>query len=109
MLISVLIVLKFHLFICLKTTQLQLSLEMENPDRQMEFLLLSSFNSPINLALDSNNNIFIADFGNKGIRKIDPSGNVTNFQITDHTFSLNLGYHNDDFTFVGSKCSCNNG
>ena len=29
----------------------------------------SSFNSPINLALDSNNNIFIADFGNKGIRK----------------------------------------
>ena len=58
----------------------------------------SSFNSPINLALDSNNNIFIADFGNKGIRKIDPSGNVTNFQITDHTFSLNIGYHNDDFT-----------
>jgi sugar lactone lactonase YvrE len=37
------------------------------------------FNSPWGLAVDSSNNVFVADSGNNTIRKIDTNGNVTTF------------------------------
>ena len=35
------------------------------------------FNSPTGIAIDSNNNLYVADTGNHIIRKITPTGNVT--------------------------------
>ena len=35
------------------------------------------FTNPIGIAIDSNNNIFVADFSNHRIRRIDTTGNVT--------------------------------
>ncbi len=35
------------------------------------------FNSPTGIAIDSNNNLYVADTGNHIIRKITPAGNVT--------------------------------
>jgi sugar lactone lactonase YvrE len=37
----------------------------------------AKFNSPQGLAIDSSNNLYVADFGNNRIRKIDTAGNVT--------------------------------
>lgn len=39
----------------------------------------ASFNYPISLAVDSSNNLFVADTGNYLIRKISPTGEVTKF------------------------------
>jgi len=37
------------------------------------------FNNPVGIAVDSNNNIFVADFMNSAIRKITPDGTVSTF------------------------------
>ena len=37
------------------------------------------FNNPKGIAIDANDNLYIADTGNNSIRKIDPSGNVTTY------------------------------
>lgn len=37
------------------------------------------FNQPIGLAIDNNNNLFVADKGNNSIREIDQTGNVTTY------------------------------
>jgi len=37
----------------------------------------AKFSSPVGIALDSNKNIFVTDFGNHKIRKITPQGNRT--------------------------------
>jgi len=37
----------------------------------------ASFNSPWSIAVDSSGNLYVSDFDNHLIRKIDPSGNVT--------------------------------
>jgi DNA-binding beta-propeller fold protein YncE len=39
----------------------------------------ASFKEPENGAFDANGNLFVADYGNNEIRKIDPTGNVTTF------------------------------
>jgi len=42
----------------------------------------ASFNSPEGLALDGSGNLYVADYGNHAIRKIDSDGNVTTFAGT---------------------------
>jgi len=37
----------------------------------------ASFNSPSGICVDASGNLFVVDFGNNKIRKIDPAGNVT--------------------------------
>lgn len=37
----------------------------------------AEFNDPCGIALDATGNVYVADFGNERIRKVDPSGNVT--------------------------------
>lgn len=39
----------------------------------------AQFSSPAAVAVDAQGNVFVADFGNHAIRKIDPSRNVTTF------------------------------
>lgn len=39
----------------------------------------ASFNSPYGVAVDANDNVYVADFGNHKIRKITPSGMVSTF------------------------------
>ena len=48
------------------------------------------FNQPRGLAVDSQNNLFVADYSNTSIRKITPDGNVTTFATGD-----GLGYTHD--------------
>lgn len=40
-------------------------------------LVLSRFNNPVNVAVDTTSNIFVADFDNNRIRRIGTDGNVT--------------------------------
>ncbi|MGM9475217.1 DUF6443 domain-containing protein [Pedobacter sp. GSP4] len=42
----------------------------------------ASFSSPIGLALDTDGNLFVADYGNHRIRRVTPGGNVTTFAGT---------------------------
>jgi sugar lactone lactonase YvrE len=42
-------------------------------------LAIATFNTPIDIEIDSKGNLFIADYGNHSIRKIDTLGNVTTF------------------------------
>lgn len=41
--------------------------------------ILAEFNYPIGIAIDRNNNVYVTDYDNHRIRKIDPTGNVTTF------------------------------
>jgi sugar lactone lactonase YvrE len=47
----------------------------------------ASFNGPTNLAIDANDNIFVADIENRAIRKVTPAGLVSTFTSS----SLKLG------------------
>uniref|UniRef100_UPI00404AF81A hypothetical protein n=1 Tax=Flavobacterium sp. TaxID=239 RepID=UPI00404AF81A len=40
---------------------------------------IAAFSSPTDLAVDSNGNVFVLDFGNHCVRKITPSGDVSTF------------------------------
>jgi serine/threonine-protein kinase len=48
---------------------------------------LASFNEPSGLAVDASGNVYVADFGNNQIRKINPNGEVSTF-----AGNLNMGY-----------------
>ena len=40
---------------------------------------LASFNTPTDIDIDNNDNLYVADYGNNKIRKITPSGTVSDF------------------------------
>ena len=39
----------------------------------------AAFYSPVGIAIDKAGNLFVADFGNMGIKKITPDGHVTRY------------------------------
>ena len=54
-------------------------------------MLKAEFENPVGIAVDSHDNIFIADEGNRVIRKIDAKGNTTTFIGTPKTAGYQTG------------------
>jgi len=53
--------------------------------------LQASFNSPIAVAVDANENVFVADYDNSAIRKIDANQNVTTFAVDSDPGAMLFG------------------
>ena len=74
----------------------------------------AKFSQPKGLAIDAADNIYVADFANNAIRKIDPQGNVTTLSLTPENANgrslsgpmhISLGVLNRNNMFVTSDKS----
>jgi sugar lactone lactonase YvrE len=63
--------------------------------------LFASFDTPCGIAIDKDDNIFVADAGNDAVRKITPQGEVTRVAEVGRPVSLVVTH--DNFLFVASQ------